>query len=187
MVIIKTLTDENFGLNTKQMINPRKREAARGLVFNNEGKIAILHKSKKNEYKLIGGGMDDGENSENTFKREVLEETGCVVEIDKLLGKIIEIKSQDNFIQISYVYLSHVIEDTGNKHLTAQEIGEESICMWLDIDEAMNLIKDSENKLVASQYDGELSVYHTKFIVRRDYEILKYYKNYQEFLSMNKS
>ena len=44
-------------------------------------KIAIFYKSNKNEYKLPGGGMENDENPEEAFKREVLEETGCVVEI----------------------------------------------------------------------------------------------------------
>ena len=45
----------------------------------------------------------------------------------------------------------------------------------------MNLNKDCENKLKQSMYDSDKSVYHTKFIVRRDYEILKYYKeNYMK-------
>ena len=36
----------------------------------------------------------------------------------------------------------------------------------------MKLIKESEHTLKASQYEN---LYHSKFIVKRDYEILKYY------------
>ena len=46
---------------------------------------------------------------------------------------------------------------------------------WLNIEDAMKLIKDSEDKLIASKYEN---VYHTKFIARRDYEILRYYINH---------
>ena len=118
--------------------------------------------------------MQEEENPENAFIREVLEESGCIVEIDKCLGTIEEIKSQDNFKQISYVFVSHVVEDTGIPHYTKKEIDEGSKLLWVNLDEAINLIKKCESNLVASKYE---SVYHTKFIVRRDYEILKYYKS----------
>jgi len=180
MQTIKRITDEDFNISSIEMTNPRIRKAARGIVFNKDGNIAVLFKKEKNEYKLIGGGMEDSEIPEDSFRREVLEETGCIVCIDKLLGKIIEEKSQDNFIQESYVYVSHVIEDTGKTNLTEKEIGEGAKCLWLDIDEAMYLIKNSESVLKASKYDGKKSIYHTKFIIRRDYEILKYYKNCKE-------
>ena len=177
MKVIKTLTDKDFNLDVKEMINPRKREGARGLVFNKDGNIAILFKKNKNEYKLIGGGIDDGEEPEDAFVREVKEETGCSVKIDKYLGNFIEEKSQDSFIQTSYVFVAHIIGNKSVPKYTKKEEDEGSRCIWLDIDEAMYLIKNCEDKLKPSKYDGEMSIYHTKFIVKRDYEILKYYKS----------
>lgn len=168
--IIK-LTDENFGIKSIKIETPRHRLGARGLVFKS-GKVAILNKQSKNEYKLVGGGIEKDEDPATAFQREVLEETGCQVEIVNFLGITEEYKSQDNFRQTSYVYVANVINDTGNINFTQKEIDEGSKLLWLDINDALKLIKESENKLVSSKYE---SVYHTKFIVRRDYEILKYY------------
>lgn len=178
MKCIKVITDEDFGLKSVPMNEPRKRYGARGIVFKDEGQIAILHKRAKNEYKLVGGGIDEDEDPIKAFKREVLEEAGCKVEIDDRIGTIDEIKSQDNFKQTSYIYVAHVIEDFKQTNFTEQEKGEGSELLWLDIDSAIELIKDSETKLIASKYESDMSIYHTKFIVRRDYEILKYYKNH---------
>jgi len=175
MKCIKTLTDEDFGITPIPFHNPRHRYGARGIVLNENNKIAILNKSLKNEYKLVGGGIKEDEDPTKAFKREVLEETGCKIEIDDRIGTFEELKSQDNFKQTSYIYVAHVTLDTHELNLTQKEIDEGAKLLWLDIDEAMKLIKESEDKLVASQYE---SVYHTKFIVRRDYEILKYYKKY---------
>ena len=176
MKCIKTITDEDFDLEIKNFDNPRTRLGARGIVFNDKKEIAILNKSKKNEYKLVGGGIEENEDPIIAFKREILEESGCKVEIDDCLGIIKEEKSQDNFIQTSYVYVAHVIEDTKELHLTTKEIDEGSKLLWLKIEDAINIIKDCENKLIPSKYEN---VYHTKFIVRRDYTILKYYiENY---------
>lgn len=174
MKCIGKLTDEDFGLKVIPFDNPRHRYGARGIVFNEDNKIAILNKSLKNEYKLVGGGIKEDEDPTKAFKREVLEEAGCVVEIDDCLGTFEELKSQDNFKQTSYIYVAHVTEDRKELNLTQKEIDEGSKLLWLDIEDAMEFIKESEDKLVASDYEN---VYHTKFIVRRDYAILKYYFN----------
>lgn len=178
MICINRLTDNDFGLENKPLNNPRHRYGARGIVLNSKNEIAVLYKKNKNEYKLLGGGIEEEEEPRVAFQREVLEESGCTIEIDEELGIFEEIKSQDNFIQTSYIYIAHLIEDTGMKHFTEREICEGSTLMWCNLEQAMILIKDSENKLVASKFDedAKMSVYHTKFIVRRDYEILKYYK-----------
>lgn len=172
MKLIKKITDEDFGLKSISFNNPRIRYSARGIVLNSQNKIAILNKTVKNEYKLVGGGMEMGEAPSSAFKREVFEETGCKIVITNQLGIIEEDKSLDNFKQISYVFVAKVIDDTGNLHLTKKEVEEGSKLLWLNIDEALNRIKNSENKLIASKYEN---LYHSKFIVRRDYEILNYY------------
>lgn len=186
MILIRKITDEDFNIKPIKMNKPRKRLGARGLVFNENGDIAILYKKLKNEYKLIGGGIEENELPEVAFEREVLEETGYKIKIDCLLGEIIEEKSQDNFKQKSYVYISHVVEKVDTPKYTEKEIGEGSMCIWVSIEKAMKLIKDSEDKIVSSKYDGEKSIYHTKFIIRRDYEILKYYMSIQKN-NLNKS
>ena len=175
MKYIKKLTDEDFDLKVKEFNNPRYRRGARGVILNSKNEIAILNKANKNEYKLIGGGIEENEEPTKAFIREALEESGCKIEIDDFLGIIREEKSQDNFIQDSNVYLAHVVEDTNKLDLTAKEKEEGARLVWLNLDDAMKLIKDSEKNIVASKYEN---VYHTKFIVRRDYAILKYYKRY---------
>ena len=148
MKCIKVITDEDFGLDIKKFDNPRVRYGARGIVFNDKNEIAILNKSNKNEYKLVGGGIEENEDPTIAFKREVLEESGCKVEIDDFLGTIKEEKSQDNFMQTSYVYVAHVLEDTKQLHLTDKEIDEGSQLLWLKIEDAIKIIKDCEDKLI---------------------------------------
>lgn len=176
MNCIKVLTDLDLNLDVKEFNNPRIRYGARGIVLNDNNEIAILNKKNKNEYKLVGGGIDENEDPTLAFKREVLEESGCKIEIDDCLGIIKEEKSQDNFIQTSYVYVAHVIEDTNQLGLTQDEIDDGATLLWLPIDDALEKIKNSEDNLKASTHEGAMSVYHAKFIVRRDYTILNYFK-----------
>lgn len=173
MKCIKVLTDKDFNLDCKELNNPRIRFGARGIVINKDNKIAILNKQLKNEFKLVGGGIEEGENPKLAFKREVKEEAGCNIEIIEEMGTIEEVKSHDNFKQTSYLFVAKVVGEIGTPQYTQKEIDEGSKILWLSLDDAMDKIKESENQLLASKYE---SVYHTKFIVRRDYEILKYYK-----------
>ena len=172
MNTIKILTDENFQLQSIPFENPRIRYGARGILLKDDDTIAVFHKTNCNEYKLPGGGIDDGETPEDAFKRECLEETGCEIEIIARLGIIEEHKSLDNFKQISYIFVSKVINDTKKLALTQKEKDEGSKLEWMQKDFALQKITDCENVLIGSKFED---IYHIKFIVRRDQEILKYY------------
>ncbi len=174
MNCIKILTDEDFGLNRVDFNNPRIRYGARGIIVRNDGKIAIFNKSNKNEYKLPGGGVDDGENAKDAFKREALEETGCEIDIIDELGTIEEHKSLDNFKQISYVFVGKVIKEHDKLNLTQKEKEEGAKLLWVDKEEGLRLISECISNLKESKYEN---LYHSKFIVLRDKIILEYYLN----------
>ncbi len=172
MNLICKITDNDFGYNYSEPVNPRVRLASRGIVLRSDGKIAVFNKSNKNEYKLPGGGRENDESPEETFKREVLEETGCIVEIIEDLGITEEYKSQNNFKQISNVFVGKVIEDTKELHVTQKEKDEGAKLLWETPEKALELITNCFDKLVDSNYE---SVYTTKFIILRDRRILEYY------------
>lgn len=174
MKLIGKVTDEDLGLELFEFDNPKERFASRGIVLNDEGKIAIFNQVNKNEYKLPGGGKEEDELIEETFKREVLEETGCEVEIIDYLGYIIEEKTKNNFRQRSDVFLAKVIKDYKKLNLTKQEIDEGGKLVWLEPKEALNKIINSKDKVLGSKYDD---LYMTLFKTYRDIKILKYYLN----------
>ena len=120
--------------------------------------------------------MENDENPEEAFKREVLEETGCVVEIVNKLGITEEYKCQVNFKQISNVYIGRVVEDTNKLNVTEKEKNEGSKLIWEIPERALELVKNCYETLVESNYG---SIYATKFVVLRDRKILEYYiENY---------
>lgn len=172
MNLICKLTDEDIGEKYIELKNPELRLGARGIVIRDDGKIAIFNKANKNEYKLPGGGMEDDKNPEEAFKREVLEETGCIIEVIQKLGITEEYKYQMNFKQISNVFMGKVIEDTKHLNVTPKEKDEGARLLWETPKKALELVKNCYGKLVKSDYE---SVYSTKFIVLRDRKILEYY------------
>ena len=177
MELICKITDEDIGEKNSIMENPKLRLGARGIVIREDGKIAVFNKSNKNEYKLPGGGLEGEEKPEEAFKREVLEETGCKVEITQILGTTEEHKSLNNFKQISYVFVSKVIKDTKQLNVTEKEEDEGAKLIWETQEKALKLITECFGKLVASKYS---SIYSTKFVVLRDRKIL------EKYIEMNK-
>ena len=172
MELIYKVTDEDIGEISVEMENPKVRQGARGIVLREDGKIAVFNKVNKNEYKLPGGGIEDEEKPEEAFKREVFEETGCEVEIIESLGTTEEHKTQGNFKQVSYVFVGKVLKDTNELQVTEKEKEEGAKLIWETPENALKLITDCFDNLIASKYE---SVYHTKFIVYRDRKILERY------------
>ena len=172
MNVIAKLTNEDFGLEPKQMENYHTRKASRGIVIREDGKIAIQNKSNKNEYKLVGGGIEGNEDPSIAFKREVLEEAGCEVEIIEQLGIIEEERSEINLKQISYIFVARVTNDTHKLNLTEKEKNEGAKLLWVEPREALDLIINCYDKLLPSDYEN---VYATRFVVTRDRKILEYY------------
>jgi len=172
MEVLCKITDKDIGEEIVEMNNPKLRFGARGIVMRDDGKIAVFNKSNKNEYKLPGGGIEGDERPEDAFLREVLEETGCEIEIIKALGTTEEYKTLDNFKQISYVFMAKVVNDTKKLNLTKKEAEEGAKLLWETPENALKLITECYDKLVASKYS---SVYSTKFIVLRDRKILEKY------------
>ncbi len=170
--VMFSLDDEDINLDVKDMKNCKVRIAARGIVMDDKGRIALQLKSKKNQYKLIGGGIEDNEDFGVAFKREVLEETGCQVEIIKKLGLVIENRGFLDLKQTSHIFVSRVINDTHILDLTEKEANEGAKLVWLSPKEALEKLRGCYDELLPSEYD---ILFDTQFDVVRDIKILEYY------------
>jgi 8-oxo-dGTP diphosphatase len=139
-----------------------KREAARAVVFDENEFIPLLFVSKSNYHKLPGGGIEKGESKIEACKREMLEETGCDVEIGKEVGMVTEYRSFfDNLFQTSYCYIGKIIKK-GISNLEQSEIDEGFKLVWFSLDDAITQIKNDK----PTNYEG-------KFIQERDLRFLE--------------
>lgn len=169
----KIITDADFGLTPKSLENAVTRSGARGIILDDQGKVAVLHMTNIDVYKLIGGGVEKGEEPAEAFEREALEESGCQVKIDRELGVIREEKSQDAFVQNSFVYVAHVTKNTSEFHYTETERSRGSELVWLTPEDALAKI---EHSLAHPHTSGD-DLYQLRFVLKRDIEILKRYLN----------
>lgn len=165
MKLLRTITEKDlFPDRVNDTEEPSfVREAARAIVSDSEGKIALMHVTNRNCYKLPGGGIDKGETKEEALKRECLEEIGCNVEIIGEVGEVQEYRGGEfKMKQMSYCYLTKLVGDKGENNLEADEIEDGFQVMWVNIEEAVDLIKKSEP-----------DTYEYHFIVARDPALLE--------------
>jgi ADP-ribose pyrophosphatase YjhB (NUDIX family) len=164
MKIIKEIRGKDIGLNEEERFDSLYflRKAARAVVFNDNDEIAFQFVSKHKYYKLPGGGVEKGETIEEALRREILEESGCEINIIDELGIIIEYRNQFETLQISYCFLAKVVGEIGAPKYEEMEISEGLTPMWVPIEKAISLIKESDT----DNYQG-------RFIRQRDLLFLK--------------
>lgn len=66
----------------------KPRNATRTVVFDKDGKVAIINVEKHGYYKIPGGGIEEGEDLDDAALREAKEETGCDCVIIDKIGQI---------------------------------------------------------------------------------------------------
>jgi len=164
MELLKTIK-ESEARPELEYIEPVKwkfRRSARAVVFDKDGKIGLLYVSNRGYYKLPGGGIENSEAIEDALKRECLEEIGCNVVVKGEVGRIVEYRNHIGVEQESLCYIAEVVGEKGEPKLEADEKEDGLKPVWVDFDEVMKLVENSE----PNSYDGP-------FIVIRDLIFLK--------------
>jgi 8-oxo-dGTP diphosphatase len=163
MEILRTIKDADIGSAYAVPMNYLERKAARAVVFDTEGKIALFHSTKKHYHKLPGGGIEEDESIETALRRELLEEIGCEVDTIRELGVIEEYRNRYELHQFSYCFIANLKGEKGVSHLDEGEIAEGFITEWIDLESAIKIL---ENEKEVEDYQG-------KFIQMRDLIFLK--------------
>ena len=135
------------------------RICVRGVLLNEEGKVAILHLEcnddfgYRNCYELPGGGKKKDESFHQGVKREIKEETGFDSEVITFLGRVDDYYNLIHRENHNYYYLLRRKDYVG-KHLEDYEKEVIQELMFLDIDEIINLmenVKDDGVGLLVAQ------------------------------------
>jgi len=146
---------EKENLNSE---NFRIRHAARAIVLNNKGEVALLKATTYSYHKLPGGGVETDEIMELALERELLEEIGCRADITHEIGEIIEYRDKWEMKQISHCYLAKQIGKQQTPQFTQSEIEEGFEVVWTkNLSSAIKLLEQDQPQ----NYDG-------LFIQRRD-------------------
>lgn len=142
-----------------------ERFGARAIIKKNG--LYAMQQSSRGEYKIPGGGIDEGESIAEALAREVLEETGLVVipESIKELGEILEVRrdifdENKKYIAHSLHYSCEVEDKILETAMTESEIERGFHLVWADMD---TVIAENE-RLMTEKWQF------------RDVEFLKWYK-----------
>ena len=138
------------------------RKAARAIVFDDDGLVALLHATNNHYYKLPGGGIEKGETNEEALKRECREEIGCDIKINGELGFTVEYRKKYNLNQTSFCYIAKVVGEKGIPKLEPDEIEEGFQTVWFTIEEALKKVKASDT-----------TKYEAPYMVTRDISLLE--------------
>lgn len=160
---ILTLNPE--GATEAEVATYRIREAARAIVRDADGKIALLHVSNDGYYKLPGGGIEAGEDRLLALARECDEEIGCDIDGIGEVGIVIEWRKFQTLFHTSYCYIARVKGEKRSPHFTDTEIEGGFEIAWVTYDDAVRLME--EGLQTATTKQGK------EYIVPRDIALLK--------------
>lgn len=174
MELIKEIYEKDICYNCENInVAYKIRKAARSIVLNDSGKVALLYVSRNNYHKLPGGGIEADEDIGTALIREVMEEVGVNIDVLSEIGIIIEYKNKHELLQISYCYYSKVKGDIKETSFTDEEINDGFQLKWVDLHEAIEMLKND----TPDNYIG-------KFIQSRD---LLFLKKADDILKSNKA
>ena len=143
------------------------RRAARAVLLNAAGQVAIMHFTATGSYKLPGGGIDEGEDTVAALHREIREETGYEITDIKELGEVVEYRYYCGMHQVSYCYTATATQFVGTQ-LTQKEQDGGMELQWFDtIPQAVAAIVSGH------QVDEDGSPIGLKMMIQRDVAILK--------------
>jgi ADP-ribose pyrophosphatase YjhB (NUDIX family) len=113
------------------------RKAVRAIVVRGNQTL-VMHRNKFGHeyYTLLGGGIDAGETAEQALHRELLEESGFVLQG----ARLVFVEEAGDPYGTQYIYLCHVSGDTPKLSAMSDEaklfdLGNKHTPMWVPLDQ----------------------------------------------------
>lgn len=163
METLAVYNDEN--VSEEELKGFRNRRAVRGVIFDADKNVALLHATTVNYYGLPGGGVDPHETTHQGIVRECKEEIGCDIEILSELGKTLEYRKGNSLINESFGYMANVIGEKGMPIFVGDEndLEKNSVIVWVPLSEAIDLVENTPAR----------DFLYSQYIARRDLTFLK--------------
>ncbi|MGG1552965.1 DUF402 domain-containing protein [Paenibacillus ferrarius] len=163
MQTLRKITDFDIQGGAYTLLNRVSRYAARGVLLDQDGNVAMMDMTRIGLLKLPGGGIEAGEDAREAFLREVQEETGCAAEIVHALGYIEEHKWRNSFMQHSACFIAKATAVGGPVSFTRQEAALGMQVTWLALTEARERLAEALR---------DVEDYSDRFMLMRDLTIL---------------
>lgn len=112
-----------------------KKEKSCGCIIIKDNKVLLVYEKRRNFWGFPKGHMEDGENEIETALREVKEEVGLDVEIDKEKRYVLNYIIRDEIDKTTVLYLAV----PKNEKIIMQESEIENV-KWCEFNEALNIL-----------------------------------------------
>lgn len=148
------------------------RPSARGIIFDDYGRIALVYSQKEKYYKFPGGGIHEEEDKKEALIREVREETGLVVIPESIeeFGSVLRRQKSNTtpntiFEQENFYYLCKAEKLLTKQNLDDYEAEAGFVLRFVHLDEAI----DTNSKYSTEDYFNEI-------MIKRDTKLLQLIK-----------
>lgn len=148
------------------------RPSARGIIFDDSGRIALVYSQKEKYYKFPGGGIHEEEDKKEALIREVREETGLVVIPESIeeFGSVLRRQKSNTtsntiFEQENFYYLCKTEKVLTKQNLDDYEAEAGFVLRFVYLDEAI----DTNLKYSTEDYFNEI-------MIKRDTKLLQLIK-----------
>ncbi|MBN2795202.1 MAG: NUDIX hydrolase [Clostridia bacterium] len=121
-------------------IFPKHIIAVGGIILNDKEEVLLVH-TPKSGWVFPGGQVENEENLIDALKREVLEESGIHIEVDRLIGLYSNTKGYPGYNGYEDIPTKLMIDFTGHYiegELTASD--ETDACKWVKKEDVLNLM-----------------------------------------------
>lgn len=146
--LLAEIRDCDFDKNAISKEEEIKRTSVRAIILDDHGNMCLLDLTNIGLFKLPGGGVEEVETLEQALHREILEEVGATVELQKLngfescfFGKIIEYRNDKRLKQTSYFAIAKVKSLSKHLNRTPKEIEKGQVPRWTSIKEAIQKLE----------------------------------------------
>lgn len=130
-------------VDDKETLKYLVRDAVRAVVFDDEGKIAILDVNDGEYFKIPWWWIKEWETHEGALHREVREESWVFIHIGQEVWKLFEYRHSTRKKVISYCYLAHIVWEKMEPKFTEKEKRLWFKVKWIDIDTAIGLMENA--------------------------------------------
>ena len=149
-----------------------RRPSARGIIFDDCGRIALVYSQIEKYYKFPGGGIREGEDKKEALIREVREETGLIVIPESIeeFGSVLRrqksiVAPHTIFEQENFYYTCRVESRIAEQNLDDYEEKAGFVLRFVYLDEAIR---------VNARYSTK--DYFDEIMIRRDTRLLQLIK-----------
>ncbi len=137
-----------------------RKEKSCGCIIIKDKKVLLVYEKNRNFWGFPKGHMEEGENEIETALREVKEEVGLEVEIDRKKRYLLNYIMKDEIDKTTVLYVA----TPKTENLKRQESEIEDI-KWCDFEEALKILTFDNWKEMFKQVLEEISGTHEKISI----------------------